>query len=392
MREKFPYKRPGQVLSARHVNRLSKVAERFAEFRGGSHLDVSHNEDGVSINAPPPWKQRLLKITQMPQGSEGFYRAQEGYYDYQEQTWKVRTDTTWKVDSVIMGNQLQVGDVVVAYWDRQRGAWIPIPTTPIRRFELQESLNPEDSAEAKMLLWQDGELVTAEDIVVVHEVVGTYWGLEGDIVGCQWFNDSNRWEVVIGRRGLKWFECTTNCIPPRDYTVMAEDAAGIETRLYLKSSDPGDANRPLGVLRGGVAGHQGSQVYAAWSREYHRWEVITGQFETTLFGNVNDPGGIPGGGSGHVSLVWPVVQEGNVSLMPAGEMVKVANWAFPDIPDGTRVAIAFDPVYQLWLIIGVGPYVNDQLSVSQEVVTSVNFGDQTTQTKTLELAWWNEVS
>jgi len=150
MREIFPDKRAGDFLSHEHVNDINSVVRPIAS-RGGSPYAITR--DGSS-SPLPPHIQRVVVIT--AEGSElessssnsseslSSSRSSESsilddevlfecrfrYYDHAAREWY--TDDEAEPHDLDAGSvnatTLQVGDVLTAYWDSQRGAFIPILT------------------------------------------------------------------------------------------------------------------------------------------------------------------------------------------------------------------------------------------------------------------------
>lgn len=129
MREKFPKKRPGDSLPARHVNELSRVARRLSDRVGNSGVGaLSTNYGAVAV--PQPWRQRLVIVTEVR--GDDLYYVQQRFYDHYNTQW--RTDNLineWEMDASDYEDlTFEVDDKVVAYWDAQRGMFIPICCAP----------------------------------------------------------------------------------------------------------------------------------------------------------------------------------------------------------------------------------------------------------------------
>ena len=167
MRENFPHKNPGDILSAERVNVSGGVEGRFGRMVSGPNLSTFHHHSHVSISGPAPWKQYIFRVTSDTvlddDGNQidGVYEGLIRWYDAGATAWKPDDDATdavlneedkWNLDTGGLGISLAVDDLVVAYWDAQRGMFIPIiPSVPIRRFRLLEDLYNLGSANALIL-------------------------------------------------------------------------------------------------------------------------------------------------------------------------------------------------------------------------------------------------
>lgn len=110
--EKDPF--PG----ATHINVLSDAAERMAEQRGHGY--------GVGPNNLPPFNQRTFVVTaEGCDGNASLFTIKPRYWS--SDAWASDSDNQGEcLDPTDVGINLAVGDVLTAFWDDQRGAWIPI--------------------------------------------------------------------------------------------------------------------------------------------------------------------------------------------------------------------------------------------------------------------------
>jgi hypothetical protein len=153
MRESFPRKQAGQSIGAGHINKLSKVARRAGTPDQGSHM---FGRDGSYAN-PAPFAQRTFVIVEEEEDSENssssssssssqsvsssssgsepsftprpqeIYNIKPLYFDHETEEWKRDDDhNSMELDTGGLGLSFAEGDVVVAYWEPQRGAWIPV--------------------------------------------------------------------------------------------------------------------------------------------------------------------------------------------------------------------------------------------------------------------------
>lgn len=136
MRETFPHKSKGDTLSADHINRLSDVARRLASGQTGSYLYGNDQQ----LAGPIPFIQRLMIVTEVPFDAayEGcnddttLYKVKPRYYDHDAAEWKTDDDSEDVcLDADAVGLIYQVNDVVTAWYDPQRGAYIPLSSALI---------------------------------------------------------------------------------------------------------------------------------------------------------------------------------------------------------------------------------------------------------------------
>lgn len=122
MREHFPSTVPGDLLTSRHVNDLSRVCERFGQANGGSFVNVQHGSTLFSFAGLPPFKQMPFEIS-YDLGSGLFYGKMR-YYSLANSQWET-DDKQWEIDASVMDPYLIVGDLVQAYWSPQRRMFLP---------------------------------------------------------------------------------------------------------------------------------------------------------------------------------------------------------------------------------------------------------------------------
>lgn len=118
MRETFRHKKRGDHLFHQEVNRLFDSAQRAVLRRPGSNV-LSHY--GVEATFDP-WHQSIAEISEAL--GAGLYRCKLRYYDADAGAWASQDDE-WDLDAHDLGLSFSVGDRVPAFWDDQRGAFIP---------------------------------------------------------------------------------------------------------------------------------------------------------------------------------------------------------------------------------------------------------------------------
>lgn len=121
----FNDKQPGDTLGAKHINKLNAAARIVAAQNPGAFL--SGNEYGIV--GPIPFVQRVVEVTGSDSG--GIYRCRPRYYDISESEendrWKTDTsDNEYFLDGNATNETFEIRDILPAYWDPQRDAYIPI--------------------------------------------------------------------------------------------------------------------------------------------------------------------------------------------------------------------------------------------------------------------------
>jgi len=137
--EKFPDVKPGQPITADRANREAAVLERWAAFLPSSNLSGEQSNSRVNIVGMFPAVLAVLKVTE-DLGSS-VYKGVLRRYSFQTNAW---TDGTkeWRIDAGATESELDVSQLVVCYYDRKRGAFIPANPNEVRFrvFELKTSL------------------------------------------------------------------------------------------------------------------------------------------------------------------------------------------------------------------------------------------------------------
>lgn len=120
----LPRKKEGDALGATHVNYLSDATERFNE-QVGHGYGVSSDGHHTSL---PPFNQRTFAVSALGcDGNAAYYTIKPRYYDSANGTWATDTDADgFCLDPTDFGLEYAVDDILTAYWDEQRGAWIPM--------------------------------------------------------------------------------------------------------------------------------------------------------------------------------------------------------------------------------------------------------------------------
>lgn len=126
MRELFPTnKKRGDSFGAGHLNGLSSVANRVGQIRPGGFMRGRHSDSILSLDTPPPFDQVLLEIT--TDNGDGTYEGKTRYWEEVISNWKTNeNEDGWPIDANAMNFGFGISDTIIAYWDEQRGMFIPV--------------------------------------------------------------------------------------------------------------------------------------------------------------------------------------------------------------------------------------------------------------------------
>lgn len=149
MFERFGKKYPGDSLSAEHINLLTELAEKLAMRTVPANLAHDIGGHGSPF---PPFQQRTFIIVssedddtddaddessysssssssvESSTGALGsIYSIRPRYFDHSSGLWATDEESNvFELDTRDLGVEFSVGDTLVAYWDPQRVAWIPV--------------------------------------------------------------------------------------------------------------------------------------------------------------------------------------------------------------------------------------------------------------------------
>lgn len=168
-REIFPEVKAGDKLGATHVNALSQAVRNVTGMGGGSNVS-SHGGQGAT---PPPFLQRVFRVFSVkyepsdaddessesshssssvssaspsitiPTENRRYYEIEPMYYDFSTSSWKVNEDEyLFDLDSSAFPGAFEVGDIIVAWWDPQRSAFISVPVVTSTTSEGGEGETP----------------------------------------------------------------------------------------------------------------------------------------------------------------------------------------------------------------------------------------------------------
>lgn len=130
MRETFKTKRRGDSLSADHVDSLSKVLR--GTLASSSYQSSTDTGSFKSIVQPPDFVQDLFEIISQDNEAISLFMARPRWYDRDTSAWRTDDDTgPYLLDATMFDESTyEIGDIVVAYWDEQRIAFIPASQPP----------------------------------------------------------------------------------------------------------------------------------------------------------------------------------------------------------------------------------------------------------------------
>ena len=212
MRETFPHKKPGDSLSADHINRLSNSANKFegkVPSRGSSGI----NSGGVFYeNHPTKFRQYCIEITNRKNNADdtetsGLYLGKIRYYSFDDSEWK-SSDAEWEVDSRDTFMRFEVADDatnraghrIQAYWDDQRAAFIPIARVwppQERKVVISESGGIAAGASGIVSIWVNDAvsdpLETAE--AWFNWMAAGTAGEDAEAM-IRWIDDEDKWVIV----------------------------------------------------------------------------------------------------------------------------------------------------------------------------------------------------
>lgn len=139
MRERFPTLRPGDVLPAKRIRRLSEVASRVGRAKPGVNIQGRHGGTSLSMSGNSPWVQVTFKVTEVLADESGVitdqYKGAIRYFDPStdgptSNEWTEADGTDWELDASAFPLELAVDESLNVQWDSQRGKFIPTGHPP----------------------------------------------------------------------------------------------------------------------------------------------------------------------------------------------------------------------------------------------------------------------
>ena len=101
-----------------------QVLERVAQLRPGAGMDGRHGGSVLQFSRTLDARLATLRVTD--DSDAPVYLGVLRQYNFQSDEWS-DGEKLWKIDAGATDSTLSVNDLVVAYYDRKRGAFIPIP-------------------------------------------------------------------------------------------------------------------------------------------------------------------------------------------------------------------------------------------------------------------------
>ena len=203
MREVFPTKRPGDSLSAEHINKLSSVCRRLAVGSPGSYSSgTGHSVPGRA--GLPPFVENTVEVVE--ETEDFLYLVRPRYYDHQSEEWSTDDKAgPFEMDAREFEGVYNVGAKVVAYWDQQRIAFIPtgVVSQAVHKIGKAYGSIAAGSTTGSVKIWEydsdAGELVETDEILteVYHDWCTNDVAINDDdevILG--WFAAEGIWRVI----------------------------------------------------------------------------------------------------------------------------------------------------------------------------------------------------
>lgn len=213
MQEPLPHKKPGDLLSADHINRLNVIANRMggkSPSRGSSGV---HASTIFSETSETRFQQYQLEITNLQIDADdtddsGLYLAKRLFYSYTDEEWQL-DGAEWVVDARATYLRFEARDEnvtpvkqghrITAYWDEQRGTFIPVSRvwpSQERKVKLTQTITAGSSGTANV--WENGIVTSPLQTYTVwlnwmHGGEGAASGVEAI---ARWFDDERKWVIV----------------------------------------------------------------------------------------------------------------------------------------------------------------------------------------------------
>lgn len=215
MREKFEHKKPGDDLSASFVNRLSGTVERLGRGRPGTNARGKHGGSSTSNPQKPPFDLVDLiisnrKIHDDDDERNGLYKARIRYYYHSGvdgDFWFTDDSEEWLVDArdsylrfeVDASDPPVLSHRITAYWNEQRGAFIPISRIwPPQERKVKLTANIAVGASGTANVWENGAVTSPAQVLTVwlNWMAGVESAESGDEAMARWIDDEDKWVVV----------------------------------------------------------------------------------------------------------------------------------------------------------------------------------------------------
>lgn len=219
MREVFPTPQRRDPVSAGFLAKVSRSLRTLTSSRHGVHgCGAEGAESGL-----PPHIQWIVEILYVVNATLGQYYVKRRYYTGTggPEGWLTDADDNlYELDigGTVADNAapetLAVGDRLMAWWHGQRGMFVADPATkPLIRFELTETLELGDEADAEIVTW-DGAAYAKNGVeIVVKDFTanpGSWQGVSGYQGWCLLpkDNDDGKYEIVWMEMVARYIEFT----------------------------------------------------------------------------------------------------------------------------------------------------------------------------------------
>jgi len=163
MRENISPKKKGDSLAASEINTLADLASRAGRFRVGTYLSSKHSGSYMSLSNKYPFDCTVLIITNTKiyasdTDNSGLYLGKTRYYSYEQEAWAT-DEAEWVIDARDTGTTYAVDNKLTAYWDEQRGTFVPViaaaKVCDFIRFEIVEV-----GTNARGIRWADVDILS----------------------------------------------------------------------------------------------------------------------------------------------------------------------------------------------------------------------------------------
>jgi len=122
--ETFPPVKAGDPITAVRANREAKVLNRFAGMRGGEGMSGKHSDSFIQFGVDfSEWVQGVVKVTDVEDSP--IYLVRFLHYNFETKEWVEQT-RKWRLDASGIETTLSEGEILIAYWDKQRSMFVPI--------------------------------------------------------------------------------------------------------------------------------------------------------------------------------------------------------------------------------------------------------------------------
>lgn len=208
-KQDFPHKSPGQFLEASHINRLSSTLSEVTGRRPGAFSRGSNGDNSTGH----PFEQYTLEISNLKihaddTNTSGLYLGKTRYYSFEGEEWR-SDDAEWEVDArdtylrfeaaVPTADPPIRGHCITAYWDEQRGAFIPVSRVwPPQERKVKLTGTIAVDASGTVNVWENGVITSPlqTHVAWLNWMAGVNNGSNGDEAMIRWMDDESKWVIV----------------------------------------------------------------------------------------------------------------------------------------------------------------------------------------------------